>query len=362
MFLFTPCQVGAETTLKKEIRRLFPEYRAAFGRPGFVTFKVPDDEMDPDDVVFELAERSVFTRSAALSIGRIDADDIKQIAEETWRIAEENGRYVNRIHVYSRDPFPPGERGFEPGLTPENRELHHAIFESTPQPKFLGFGSGDPEHPAFLDETVLNVVRTDPGKYMVGLHTVMADSSIQAYYPGGLMPIRIPGDAVSRAWLKFEEGLRWSGFPIGRGTCCLDIGASPGGGSQVLLSRGAKVLGVDPAEMAPVVLSNPNFTHIRGRINQTKRSLYKDVRWVISDMNVAPNYTFDVLEELVSRRDTNIHGMLFTLKLFQWKLADELPKARKWFDRWLFDEVRIKQLAFNRQEVMVAARKSRTKN
>lgn len=361
MFLFTPCQVGAEATLKKEIRRLFPEYRAAFGRPGFVTFKAPDDEMDPDDVVFELAERSAFARSAALSIGKIDEENLKAIVEETWRLVEENGRYVNRIHVFGRDPFPPGEKGFEPGLMPEDRELHQAIFESAPKPKFLGFSAADPEHPALLGETVLDLVRIDSGHYMVGLHPVMADSSIQSYYPGGVMPIQMPENAVSRAWLKFEEGLRWSGFPIGRGTCCLDIGASPGGGSQVLLSRGAKVLGVDPAEMAPSVLEHPKFTHIRGRINQTKRSLYKDVRWVISDMNVAPNYTFDVLEELVSRRDTNIHGLLFTLKLFQWKLADELPKTTAWFRRWLFDEVRIKQLAFNRQEVMVAARKSKAK-
>ncbi len=325
----------------------------------------------------DLSDQSVFARTAAWSLGAIEGDTPEIIAEQAWKLVAESRRYVNRLHIFSRDPCVPGDRirggsrenglredtGFEPGITAEDRLLHKALFETAPQAKFLGVGAADLEHPALLEETVLDIVRVDPGRCMAGLHTIMAGSPIQAHYPGGVIPIQMPTGAseraVSRAWLKFEEGLRWAGFPIGQGTCCLDIGASPGGGSQALLSRGAKVIGVDPAEMAPQVLSHPNFTHIRGRINQTKRSQYKNVRWVISDMNVAPNYTFDVLEELLARPDAKIQGMLFTLKLFQWSLADDLTKTIAWFRRWRFDEVRIKQLAFNRQEVMVAALKKR---
>lgn len=40
-FLFTTCQVGAEAPLKAEIARLWPEFKFAYSRPGFVTFKLP---------------------------------------------------------------------------------------------------------------------------------------------------------------------------------------------------------------------------------------------------------------------------------------------------------------------------------
>jgi ubiquinone/menaquinone biosynthesis C-methylase UbiE len=118
------------------------------------------------------------------------------------------------------------------------------------------------------------------------------------------------------------------------------------------------VLGVDPAAIDPVVLKHRNFTHIRERIHQTKRLLFQNVHWLIADMNVAPNYTLNVLEEFSARKEIPLQGMLFTLKLFQWALAEKLPEYKIRLQKLGFNEVRIKQLTFNRQEVMIAARKS----
>ena len=73
------------------------------------------------------------------------------------------------------------------------------------------------------------------------------------------MPLELPQDAVSRAWLKMEEALRWSQLPIPRGARVADIGSAPGGASQALLAHGLLVTGIDPAEMAPSVLKNPPF-------------------------------------------------------------------------------------------------------
>ncbi|MDR2704443.1 MAG: SAM-dependent methyltransferase, partial [Planctomycetaceae bacterium] len=261
------------------------------------------------------------------------------------------------IHVFRRDLLPPGENGFEPSFTPELQTLHHILIEHSPKPKFLGVHHDNPNYPAQPDENILTVAETDSGYYFIGVHTISKKLPIQLCYPGGVLPITIPDNAVSRAWLKFEEGLQWSGFPIAKGDCCLDIGASPGGGSQVLLSHGAKVLGVDPAEMDPVVLNHSGFTHIRSKISQTKRSLFQNVRWIIADINVAPNYTLDVLEELATRKEIPLRGMLFTLKLFQWSLAEHLPSYIERLQHWGFDDVRVKQLVFNRQEVTVAVQR-----
>ncbi|MDR1141641.1 MAG: SAM-dependent methyltransferase [Planctomycetaceae bacterium] len=381
MFLFTSCQVGAETIFRAEIRRLFPDFRFSFSRPGFMTFKVPDDLAG--NAISDFANRSVFARTVAISLGKINLEktDIGKtetemesetetkktgtfpfLADKIWAIVETNRIFVNRIHVFRRDLLPPGEKGFEPGLTPEIQMLHRILIEHSPKPKFLGIHHDDPNYPAQPNETILSVVEIDSGCYFIGIHSVAQGLPIQFYYSGGILPITIPDDAVSRAWLKFEEGLRWSGFPIGKGDNCLDIGAAPGGGSQVLLSRGATVLGVDPAEIDPIVLNHRNFTHIRSRISQTKRSLYRNIRWIITDINVAPNYTLDVLEELATRKDIPLCGMLFTLKLFQWSLAEHLPTYIDRLQHWGFDDVRVKQLTFNRQELMVAAQHRQPKS
>ncbi|MDR0870569.1 MAG: SAM-dependent methyltransferase [Planctomycetaceae bacterium] len=349
MFLFSPCQAGAETVLKNEVKTLFSDFRPAFSRPGFVSFKVPDDTDDAFELAAALAERTVFARTAVVSLGKIDAIRSaaapERIAAEVWNITAGHRYFINRIHVFRREEIP----------APDLVELHRLLIETAPQKKFLAADAADRNVAAVPNETVLDVAETDTGKYLIGVHRT---SSFHSRYPGGVVPLVLPNDAASRAWLKFEEGLQWSGLPVKKDDIVLDIGAAPGGASQALLSRGAKVLGVDPGEMAPAVLRHKNFTHLRGRFNQIKRSAFKDARWLISDMNVAPNYTFDVLGEIRERKEIHLQGLLFTLKLFQWALAKNLPKYAEILRQWGFDNVQIKQLAFNRQEVMVSATSS----
>jgi 23S rRNA (cytidine2498-2'-O)-methyltransferase len=189
-------------------------------------------------------------------------------------------------------------------------------------------------------------------EWWVGFHQV---HSVPSQWPGGMMPVEMPPDAVSRAWLKMEEALRWSELPIPRGARCAELGSAPGGASQALLARGFEVLGIDPAEMHPAVLENPHFTHIRRRAAQVRRRDFRKVRWLMADMNVAPGFTLDAIESIVTHPEINVRGMLLTLKLFEWKLADELPA---WLDRirsWGFNLVRARQLQHDRQEVCVAA-------
>ena len=114
---------------------------------------------------------------------------------------------------------------------------------------------------------------------------------------GGIIPLELPPHAVSRAWLKMEEALRWSQLPMEPGSRCVEIGSSPGGASQALLDRGLIVIGVDPAEMDPAVAAHPNFTHLRKRASEVRRKEFRKVRWLTADMNVAPNYTLDAVED-----------------------------------------------------------------
>ena len=353
MFIFSTCQAGAEAVLKKEVVRTFPEMRSAFARPGFVSFKA---ETLPDNV----EERSVFARTIAVSLGKIETDPHDQLAAEVWNIAAEHHLFVNRVHVFGRDPRPTGEHDFEPHIPEDLVQLHQLIVGQSPKTKFLGAGAEDIFHPAQSGETVFDIVRIEPNMFFIGTHTLTDASPIHARYSGGILPMSAAADAVSRAYRKFNEGFLWSGMTLGRGDRCLDIGASPGGCSQFLLRQGMRVFGVDPGVIHPAVLTHPHFTHLRCRIKDMKRSVFHDIQWITADMNVAPNYTLDVLEEAVERGERSVRGLLFTLKLTHWDLADQLPMLLDRIRTWGFADVRMKQLVFNRQEVMVAASRKRT--
>jgi len=353
MFIFSTCQTGAEAIFKSEIARSFLGVRSAFARPGFVSFKA---ETPPDNFV----KRSVFARTAAVSLGKVETEQHDLLAAEVWKIASKHHLFVNRVHVFGRDTLPTGERDFEPHISPELFAIHRQIVEQSPQTKFLGNGAEDIFHPAQSGETVLDVVKIDPNLFFVGTHTITETLPIHSRYPGGIMPIASVSDAVSRAYFKFNEGFLWSGIVLGKGDRCLDIGASPGGCSQFLLQQGVRVLGVDPGAIHPAVLEHPQFTHLRSRIKDTKRSVFRDVRWITADMNVAPNYTLDVLEEVIEKTNDSVQGLLFTLKLIRRELADKLPVFLERVRTWRFSDVQMKQLVFNRQEVMVAVHRSTT--
>ena len=169
------------------------------------------------------------------------------------------------------------------------------------------------------------------------------------------MPLALPPDAVSRAWLKMEEALEWSQLPIPRGARCAEIGSAPGGASQALLARGMEVIGIDPAEMAPSVLAHPKFRHVRRRAAEVPRRAFRKIRWLTADMNVAPVYTLDAVEAIVTYPQVNVRGMVLTLKLLDWELADHVPEYLERIRSWGYNMVRARQLQHNRREFCVAA-------
>lgn len=342
-FVFTCCQRGAESALKSEIARVWPGWRFAFSRPGFVTFKLPDDEQLRDD--FEL--HSVFARAYGLSLEKLAASDPISAAREVTRTAQQLG--ASRLHVWQRDVATPGYRGYEPSLTSEAADARQAILTCPSNERVL---HGDPI--AQLGELVLDCVLVEPNEWWLGYHRAI---DLPGCYPGGLMPIELPPQAVSRAYLKMQEALLWSGLPVQPGQRCAEIGSAPGGASQALLGRGLHVVGIDPADMHPHVLADPRFTHIRKRGHEVRRREFRGIHWLTADINVAPSYTLDTVEAIVTHPEVHVRGMLLTLKLLSWQLADAIPQYLDRVRSWGYDDVRARQLQFNRQEICVAAQR-----
>jgi 23S rRNA (cytidine2498-2'-O)-methyltransferase len=106
------------------------------------------------------------------------------------------------------------------------------------------------------------------------------------------------------------------------------------------------------------VAAHPKFTHIRKRGHEVRRREFRSVRWLTADINVAPHYTLDAVEAIVTHRDVRIEGLLLTLKLLDWNLADEVPAYLDRVRSWGYRHVAARQLSHNRQEICVKAIRS----
>ncbi|MBQ9129074.1 MAG: hypothetical protein IJY15_15125, partial [Thermoguttaceae bacterium] len=143
-FIYLTCQRGAEPALKKEMEKRRPNYRFSYSRPGFLTFKLPEPESLEKRLALDVPTlRTVFARSCVHSLGNVFAKncaapdgsfDVAAAVAKVWELAAlefgedaQNRRTFGgasnapaptlaRIHVYERDRFSVGTRGFEPGL------------------------------------------------------------------------------------------------------------------------------------------------------------------------------------------------------------------------------------------------------
>lgn len=341
-FLFTTCQVGAETALKQELARIWPAFRFAYSRPGFLTFKLPAGAVPPDD----LDLGSVFARAHGFSLGKAAGASRDERIRQVWELAET--MKIERVHVWPRDAYEPGAHDYEPGMTPVAAELADLIRANAPGTGMQCGGDAESE----IGRLVLDVVLVEEGEWWVGFHRTR---SVTSTWPGGLLPEALPADAVSRVYLKMLEAIRWAGFRIGPGQRVIEIGCAPGGASQVLLNRGASVVGVDPAAMHPLVLGHPRFRHIRRRAKEVPRREFLGTDWLTCDINLPPNYTLDAIEAAVSYPGVRVQGMLSTLKLIDWSLAEQIPAYLERVRSWGFRDVTARQLHHNRREICVAA-------
>jgi 23S rRNA (cytidine2498-2'-O)-methyltransferase len=345
-FFFVTCQIGAEQAVKADLARYMPDSRFAFSRRGFLTFKLATATDLPDT----FHPPSAFARSYGFCIDKLSGSDPDQLARNTWDLARDLP--VERLHVFERDTARPGENGYEPTMTARARETHVLLLKSPTRPDRLSKVPRNPLRPAPRGRLVLDCVLVEPHQWWIGYHRVRREES---RWPGGIIPLVPPADVVSRAWLKMEEALRWSRLPIREGSRVADVGSAPGGASQALLARGCEVMGIDPAAMDPRVLEHPRFRHVRCRARQVHRREFRKVRWLTADMNVAPACTLDAVEEIVMHPTVSVRGLLLTLKLTKWSLAEKLPEWILRIRSWGYNIVRARQLIHNRQEVCVSA-------
>lgn len=336
-FAFVICQVGAESACKRELARQEPSWKPAFSRPGFLTFK-----LDSASPTAQEPLASTFARTWGWSLERITGQDGIVMARRVAELAA--ALQPTALHVWQRDAALPGDHGFEPFETPLSREVgeliaSHLAGQESVRPRLNRI--------ARSREVVLDVALVEPQEWWVGWHLVQTTAQ---RWPGGVPPQVRPAQVISRAYYKMAELLAWGRFPLRPGDLCLDLGGAPGGATQRLLEMGAKVLSVDPATMDAALMAERHVRHLRMRSREVPRRKLAGIRWLFADLNVAPKYTLDAVQDLVTSRHAHFYGVGLTLKLTDWELADHLDQYRQRVKEWGFDVVKSRQLAFNRQE------------
>ena len=354
-FLFAVCQCRAEHALKNEIAAGSLSARPAFSRPGFVTFKLDAPCERPDQ--FQLL--STFARTYGFCLGKVQGELLSELVMQLWKLPAVlefvAARPISDLHVWQRDTAVPGAHGFEPGPTALAVKIEEAVRQHAPL-ESLRMLPVAPRRPTQRNRWVLDLALVEPGEWWVGCHRTTR--RLQCY-PGGVRKLELPPHAVSRAYLKMQEALHWSALPTQQGDVCVELGCAPGGASQALLDAGLQVVGVDPAAVDPEVETHPRFLHVRRRTRELPHRQLRGARWLTADMNVAPAYTLDAVEEIVMNGESSIRGILLTLKLADLRLADKLPEFVARVKSWGYQDVRTRQLAFNRQELCLVALRSR---
>lgn len=246
----------------------------------------------------------------------------------------------------------PGKRGFVPGVSILSEEIGKLISK-----RLADEGKTVPVNRiAKADERVFDLVLVQPNQWWFGYHFA---TTVAGRWPGGVPMTDTSIERISRAYYKASEAINWSGISILPGDCCAEIGSSPGGCCELLLEKGAKVIAIDPGEMEAVLLSNPNFTHIRRRGHEVKKRDFQNVKWLFADLNMDPNYTLNIVEEIVVHDATDIKGLVLTMKLADWNLVENVPDYMKRVREMGFAVVKARQLAFNRQEFCLVAVKDK---
>lgn len=356
-FAFVACQVGAERTIFQQLTPPHGHWKKAFSRPGFVTLKIDEEKSSPDSPAppnppapTELPlPQSPFIRTTGWGLGHVSGNSVEELSRSMCqKISSANW---DAIHFWHRDPTVPGWNGYEPGLSQEDETALNAIRKAW-ENQFPGASVPPANVVARGGEKILDIIAVEPNQWWIGYHIAQDRPSC---WPGGVLPIHRPTSMISRAYLKMTEAIAWSRFDWQPGDHVVEIGSSPGGACQRLLEIGLHVTGIDPAEMHESILAHPNFTHWRGKAAQLKRKMFRKFRWLTADANVAASYTLDAVEAIVTYPGVNIEGMLLTLKMSEWSQAADIALHVARIKAWGFPMISIRQLAYNRREVCVAA-------
>jgi 23S rRNA (cytidine2498-2'-O)-methyltransferase len=177
-------------------------------------------------------------------------------------------------------------------------------------------------------------------------------------WPMGIPRLRFPAGAPSRSALKLEEAINAFMTPaqtdqnLRPKLDAVDLGASPGGWSWLLVSRGMRVTAVDNGRMDKRVMASGLINHVRG--DAFTFSPGKPVRLMVCDVVEQPARIAKLAAQWIGRKWCNT--AIFNLKLPMKKRYQEIVRCREIISQELKHsgtryEVALKHLYHDREEI-----------
>jgi 23S rRNA (cytidine2498-2'-O)-methyltransferase len=174
-------------------------------------------------------------------------------------------------------------------------------------------------------------------------------------WPGGRVRLARRPEQVSRAEFKLEELFKLVPLSLPTRGRALDLGASPGGWTRILRTRGFDVTAVDPGELAPTLAADRCVRHVRTTAGQFLRGSHDRFDCIVNDMRMDPDQAVRTMLTAASRlRPGGL--MISTLKLGAVK--NPLPVVNRALTRLAgrYDLQFARQLHHNRHEITVVGR------
>jgi 23S rRNA (cytidine2498-2'-O)-methyltransferase len=323
-FAHAVCNAGSEALLVREVAAASPGVVPAYRKRGLLTFRVDEGALG----------RLVFARVHGESLGLV-----KSAAEAVERA---EGLGAARLHVYARDDGPDGPS--------ESGAARARAIEAELADLRIPTGAAAP------GERIFEVIVADDSALLCGTRVQGEGWRV----PGGRPAFVLPAEAPSRAYLKLEEALAWSGLAVAEGERAVELGSAPGGAAAALLQRGVSVLGVDPADMDAALLARrgrggATVTHLKLEMGALKRPhVPRGTSLLLCDVNLAPQVALRAVTSVASWMGKELRAAILTLKLNDQRVIDRVPELVGRVEA-LGLRARATQLPSNRREICVVA-------
>jgi 23S rRNA (cytidine2498-2'-O)-methyltransferase len=333
------CSPGSEPALAAEIVRAGAA--ATELAPGVVASDRDSEDFDP-----------IFSRQPLPSAHLVEGASVRALAEAIFGAVETTiddwpGPFA--VHALAHAEPPPG---LASRATLVAREAL-ALLAARRRRAFRRRRSPDEAVAAFDGSWLLvQILALDRDRFVVSAappRPLPRGGLDLARWPGGEAPVAIDRAPPSRAYQKLEEAFAWMGTAPGAGETCVDLGAAPGGWTATALKRGARVVAVDRAPLAPALARHPRVASVIGNAFTYAPTAPAD--WLLCDVVCEPPRSLEICDRWLSAG--LCRGLVVTVKFKGrdgYGLLAELPqlleKTRPAF-------ARVKQLGHNKNEVTV---------
>ena len=201
-------------------------------------------------------------------------------------------------------------------------------------------------------EQIISVLVSEDKVY-IGLSEPEDNLSIWA---GGIHRFAKEEGQLSRAEFKLLEVFDYFKIKPNVGGIALDLGAAPGGWSRVLISKGFKVIAVDPANLNEDILKDPKIEHY---LETTQKFIQRDLDYkfdiIVNDMKMDASEACLLMGEVKELlKDDGV--IITTLKLPKKGTQKKVKKALSILERWYYIQG-ARQLFHNRCEITVVLKK-----